>query len=95
MISTLSRKQIVSLIVLGILTIAIPMGVYLAQRAQILKSKAASAPIIEALEIKDSEGNIISCDSNTNPPTCPISTTEVTIRLKNPDALIPVATMSQ
>ena len=91
----LTKKQIVSVIILGILILAIPIGVFLAQKTTIFKSKAASAPIVDALEIKDGDGNIINCDSNTNPPTCPISTTDVTIMLKNPDALIPAAIMQQ
>lgn len=91
----LSKKQIVSMIILGLLILAIPIVVFLVQKTTIFKSKAASAPIVDALEIKDSDGNIINCDSTTNPPTCPVSTTDVTIKLKNPNALIPAATMQQ
>lgn len=92
---SLSKKQIISVIILGILILTIPIVVFLVQKTTIFKSKAASAPIVDALEIKDGDGNIINCDSNTNPPTCPTSTIDITIRLKNPNALIPAATMQQ
>lgn len=92
---TLSKKQIISVIILGILVLVIPIGVFLVQKTTIFKSKAASAPIIDALEIKDNDGTVINCDSLTNPPTCPTSTIDVTIKLTNPNALVPAATMQQ
>lgn len=72
-----------------LLIAGIIVGVYLVQKQQLFKSKASSAPIIDALEIKDNNGKIINCDSNTNPPTCEISDPNITIRLKDTSVLLP------
>lgn len=74
---------------MAVLIIAIPLTVYLAQTQQIFKSRASSSPVLDAFEIKDSEGNPINCDSSTNPPTCTTSTQDITIKIKDLGALIP------
>lgn len=73
-----------------LLIAGIAIGLYLVQKQQIFKSKAASSAIIDALEIKDNEGKTINCDSNNSPPTCDISDPNITIKLNNPAALVPV-----
>ncbi len=78
-------------LVVLLLIAGIAVGVYLIQKQQIFKSRASSAPIIDALEIKDNEGKVINCDSNVNPPVCTISSPDVTIRLANPGVLVPAA----
>lgn len=84
----LSKKQIISVVVFIILLVGIPVGVVLVQKTQILKSRASSNPIIDALDIKDSSGNPITCDSNTNTPTCETSTPDITITIKDLNPLI-------
>lgn len=79
----LSKKQIISVVVFIILLLGIPVGVFLVQKTQILKSRASSNPIIDALDIKDSSGNPITCNSSTNPPTCETSTQDITITVKD------------
>lgn len=88
----LNQKGVVHILTVLLLIVGISIGVYMVQKQQIFKSKAASAPIVEALEIKDSEGKIVNCDSNTNPPTCNISNPNISIKIKDPNALIPVVT---
>lgn len=39
------------------------------------------------LEMKDSGGKVINCDSSTNPPTYETETLEVTIKIKDLDLL--------
>ena len=88
--NTLNQKgaifQIILIIILGVGLIA---GLYLVQHPQIFRPKASSSPVLDAFEIKDAEGNVLNCDGNTNPPTCTTSTTEVEIRVKDLEALIP------
>lgn len=43
--SSLNRKNIITFLVIGILLLAIPLGLRLLQSQQILKSKAAATPI--------------------------------------------------
>lgn len=88
-LGSFSKKQIISFVMMIILMVGIPVGVLLVQKTQILKSKASSSPILDAFEIKDANGNLLTCDGNTNPPTCTTSTLDITIRVKDLDALIP------
>jgi len=84
-----SKKQIISFVMIIILMLGIPVGVYLVQNTQIFKSSAYQDEIFEAFEFKDSNGNVLSCDTSTNPPTCTTSTQDITIKIKDLDALIP------
>lgn len=70
-----------------VLLAALAVGVYLVQRQQTYKSEAANS-WVNAFEIKDSKGNVLTCDSTTNPPTCTSPSLNVTIRIKDKDALI-------
>lgn len=89
-LSTISKKQILGFIVLILLIITIPVGVYLVQKQQIFKSKASSTPILDAFQIRDSSERVINC-SGTNPPTCITPTQEVIITVIDLDALLPSA----
>lgn len=80
---------IANILILIILGVGIVAGLYLIQHPQIFKPKAGGESlIIQALEMKDSEGNVVDCDSSTNPPTCTTSSQDVTIKIKDLDALI-------
>lgn len=79
----LGVKQKIAIIVVFVLLIGIGVGVYLVQRQQTIKSKAAAGSFVNAFEIKDKDGNLIQCDSNTNPPTCTTKTLDVTVKVKD------------
>lgn len=84
-----SKKQLIAGVTLIILIIAIPMSVFLAQKTQILKSRAGGGEsFLNALEIKDSEGKNLYCDHSTNPPSCDTSTQDITIKVIDLDWLI-------
>lgn len=84
-----NKKELVSLIGMLILLIGIPIGVYLVQNQQIFKGRAYQDEVFEAFEFKDGNGNVITCDSSTNPPSCTTQTPDISITIKNLDALIP------
>lgn len=77
--------------ILFILLLLIGMGIalYLVQNPQILKSRASGASFVNAFEFKDKDGNLISCDSSTTPPTCTTKTLEINVRIKDVNALLP------
>ena len=84
------KKQFFGILVLVILTIAIPLTVYLAQTQQIFKSKAGgSDSFLNAFEVRDSGGNILSCDHSTNPPTCTTETQDVSLTIRDLNFLLP------
>ena len=86
----LNQKGVIAhLLLIIILAVGLVTGLYLVQHPQIFKPKASSSPILDAFEIKDADGNVLNCDGNTNPPTCTTSTQDVTIRVKDLNALIP------
>jgi hypothetical protein len=89
MIAKLNKRQLIQLAVMLVLIIAIPLSVFLVQNTKVFKGQAYQDEILEALEFKDSNGNIINCDASTNPPTCTTQTPDITVTIKNPDALIP------
>lgn len=60
----MARKDIISFIVLGLLIIAIPIGIKLLQNQQILKSKAATEKIIFS-------GTGVNCSGTTCTTTSP------------------------
>ena len=71
------------------LLIGLGVGVYLVQRQQTMKSKASAGSFVNAFEIKDKDGNLIQCDSSTNPPTCTTRTLDVTVKVKDNALLLP------
>lgn len=88
---TINKKQIIGIIVIALLLIGVVVGVYLVRRQQTVKSRASGEPgnFVNAFEIKDKDGNIITCDSSTNPPTCTTSTLDITVKVKDPAPLLP------
>lgn len=81
-------KQILKASAVLLLVVGLGVGVYLVQTKQIFKSKATTN-FIDAFEIKDKDGNILTCDGSTNPPTCTTSTLDITVRVKDPAPLLP------
>lgn len=85
----LTKKQIVSLIILLFILITLPAGVFLAQKQQIFKSQAGgSNSFLYAFELTDSQGNVLKCDYGINPPSCDTSDPNIIIKIKNLDYLI-------
>ena len=83
-----NQKGVIShLLLIIILVIGLIAGLYLVQHPQIFKPKASSNPIIDALEMKDSEGNNIDCNGSANPPLCETTSSDVTIKIKDLDIL--------
>lgn len=95
MLSTIGIKQIIGIIVSVILIAGVGVGVYLVRQQQTIKSRAAAGSFVTAFEIKDKNGNIINCDSSTNPPTCNIplpyssDNAVITVKVKDPAPLLP------
>lgn len=84
----MNQKGVIAQIVLIIILAAgLGIGVYLVQHPQIFRPKASSNPIIDALEMKDADGNVINCDGSTNPPTCETTTQDITIKIRDLDIL--------
>lgn len=80
----MNQKGVIAhIILIIILAVGLIAGVYLVQHPQIFRPKASSNPIIDALEMKDSNGGDIKCDSGTNPPTCETSTQDITIKIRD------------
>lgn len=88
--TVLNQTGVVHILLLIVLLAGIVGGVYLVNNSTLIfKPKASSNPIINALEMKDSSGKSITCDSSTNPPNCETETQDITIKIKDLDALIP------
>ncbi len=85
----LGAKQTVAIIVIFVLLVGLGVGVYLVQRQQTIKSRASAGSFVNAFEIKDKDGNLIQCDSSTNPPTCTTKTLDVTVQVKDKALLLP------
>lgn len=68
------------LIVVAILLVGLAVGLYLVQRTQIFKPKAA-VNLINAFEITGPNGSPLPCVDG-NPPTCTTSSLNVNIKLK-------------
>lgn len=85
----MNQKGVIAhIILIIILAVGLVAGVYLVQHPQIFKPKAGGgSPIIPALEMKDSNGNNINCDSSANPPLCETSTQDITIKIRDLDIL--------
>lgn len=86
---TLGVKQTIAIVVVFVLLIGIGVGVYLVQRQQTMKSKAAAGSFVNAFEIKDKDGNLIQCDSSTNPPTCTTKTLDISVKVIDKILLLP------
>lgn len=91
-INSLSRKQLIGIAAIVLIMISIAASVYLVQRQQTLKSKAAAGDpgyFVEAFEMRDANGNLIACDSSTNPPVCTTNTLDISVRVQNTTPLLP------
>lgn len=82
-------KQTVAIIAVVLLIMGIGAGVYLVQRQQTIKSRASAGNFVNAFDIRDKDGNIIQCDSSTNPPTCITKSLDVSVRVKDLNPLLP------
>lgn len=76
---TISKREIIILIVL---LVGLAVTVWLVGQQTVFKSKAA-IDVTRAFEIKDSQGNIISCENNI----CDTKSLDITIELKEPNLL--------
>lgn len=76
----LGIKQVITIIVVLVLVVGLGVGIYLVQRQQIIKSRA-TVSFVNAFEIKDGNGVVITCDGNTNPPTCTTPTMDITVKV--------------
>ena len=87
----LSIKQIIGIIAVSVLIIGIGVGVYLVQRQQILKSRAAAPAgnFVNAFELTDAKGSPIPCNDSTDPPTCTTPTLDINVRVKDLNPLLP------
>lgn len=75
-----SKKQI---IITVILLLGIIVGVFLVQKQQILKSRA-DVDVTEGLQVKDVEGNDITCSEDV----CETEADEVTIEVTDPNIFL-------
>jgi len=79
---------ITHIVLIIILAVGLIAGLYLVQHPQIFRPKAGGgSPIIPALEMRDSNGENINCDTSANPPVCETSTQDITIKIKDLDIL--------
>ncbi len=69
--------NIKTILMIALLVIGLVLAVYLVQRQQIFRSRAAVEPST-AFEIKDTKGQMVNCSSNN----CTSGTSEVIIQLK-------------
>lgn len=74
-------RKLFPVIALGVLLVGLAVGVILVGRQQLLRTRA-EVDITSAFNIKDANGNPISCSNNV----CDTETLDVTIELK-PDGL--------
>lgn len=87
--NSLSRKQILAIGAMLVLMVGLAGGVYLVQQQQRLKSKAAQQDFVDAFEIKDANGNPITCDKSVYPPVCTTQTLDISVRVKDTAPLLP------
>lgn len=82
------KGVIAHLLLILILAAGLVVGVYLVQHPQIFRPKASGESlIIQALDMKDSEGKDLNCDHSTDPPTCETPTQDITIKIRDLDIL--------
>ena len=91
MIASLGMKQIIGIIAVSVLVIGIGVGVYLVQRQQTIKSRAAGGPgnFVNAFVMTDASGSAIRCDDRTDPPTCTTRTLDINVRVGSTAPLLP------
>lgn len=88
LISSEQKGVIAHIILIIVLAVGLVAGLYLVQHPQIFRPKAGGgSTIIQALDMKDSNGRNINCDSSTSPPTCETETQDITIKIKDLDSL--------
>jgi hypothetical protein len=80
----------IQLVLVILLLIGLAVGIYLIGRPQTYKSNASTIGNgwVNALEITDSNGNRIVCDTTKNPVECITSTTTVNVKVTNPNLII-------
>lgn len=85
----LDTKQRIGVVVILLLIVGLGVGVYLVQRQQSIRSRASAGSFVNAFEFRDKDGNVIQCDSNTNPPTCTTKSLDINVRVKDLNPLLP------
>jgi type II secretory pathway pseudopilin PulG len=73
----LNRIRLKEILIVVVLLLGLGVAVYLVQVQQVFKSRA-SIDVNQAFEIKDSQGNVITCNGST----CQTNSDTVTIKLK-------------
>lgn len=86
----ISKKKLAGYVFLIIMMVSIPFGVILVQKTQVLQSHASLSPVLGAFEVRDANEKLLTCTdpTETAPATCNTSTQEVTIKVKDLNALI-------
>lgn len=80
----LTKRNIIALIIFALLLIAIPLGVYLAQKTQIFKPRATGlGGASPAPEIKFKQNANVNCDAQGN--NCTTTSNNVEIELTAPN----------
>lgn len=79
----LTKRNIIALIIFVILLVAIPLGVYLAQKTQIFKPRATVGEASPAPEIKFRQNANVACDSSGNNCTTTSDTVEIELNAPN------------
>lgn len=83
-----NRKNLRNLIILLVLVVGLPIGIYLAQRTQILRSRAANDPIIfTGPNVRERNGQSVVVPDRTGPDGKPIY--KVDILLTAPTSPLP------
>lgn len=79
----------VKLVLVILLLIGLGVGIYLATRPQVYRSKAGTigSDWVNALEMTDQSGNRIVCNTATNPPECVTNTSIIKVKVINPNLL--------
>lgn len=84
-----NTKQKLSIAIFLLLIVGLGVGVYLVQREQNIRSRAAAGSFVNAFEFRDKDGNVIKCDSSTNPPTCTTKSLDIQVKVKDLAPLLP------
>lgn len=76
------------LILMIILIAGVIVGITMLQKQQTVKSRASSNIINDAFEFKDANGKKLNCTADANNVlTCPTETLDVSVTLKDPNAI--------
>lgn len=85
----MSERGVIHLLTLLLLVLAVAAGVYLATHPQVFRSRASQDnSFMNALEITDSKGHTIQCDTTQDPPVCNLPTLDFSLRVATPTALL-------